>query len=672
MLINEIFEQILEKKEKNYVWSIYLDKYNTLDRSEDIDIFKMILYIMDLKYDYNSKKLLDLEQQETLDKIYNISLTRDNIDKLISFDYTCLPVEITAKLNLFLWGYRKNSLAFAEKAIKEYYILYEKNFNIDEWVDCFDYFKVVVKLCKLIGENNETAAEYLDKCFSSLLSIDGEDSSFLSHRMIELFLSIKYSKVNELENLIEKIIRRSITINDFIRVEFAYSLKIEFLKQMKKSEEIKDCNLDLAQYYENMLRLDNDNCIFYNLDILCKLFKIYKQDGKRSKESFERTKKLILNEQSKVPSLMIEYQNKIDVTEYNKYILSVVQNLNLISCINFLIYRTRIFDIKKLNDDFQKSFHEYPASHLFDSKFFASDGRCVAELPAINLDHEKLKNNYLYDRLRMEEDLCGILELKNILNYIRLNFETSKIDFSFIVDDNVLISDDRKDIINFALNLGFTGNLYAALQILVLQFEECFRNLVKIKGGTPYTFSDNGVSEAKHLSPLLDMEEVKSAIGEDIVFALKGLLCEETGSNFRNKIAHGLFERMEAESGCGLYLFCLILKILVGFSNNALMKYIENIGELKEYVSRFNRKEVERVSYIVEFLKDSMKVRYKFLDFDDLKGEADSIQEARKKAQTKLLEKINEYKNDNVEIPAPTILEVVPNKREIISVVVKK
>lgn len=672
MLINEIFEQILEKKEKYYVWSIYLDKYNTLDRSEDIDIFKIILYIMDLKYDYNSKKLLDLEQQETLDKIYNISLTRDNIDKLISFDYTCLPVEITAKLNLFLWEYIKNSLAFAEKAIKEYYILYEKNFDIDEWVDCFDYLKVVVKLCRRIGESNEIASEYLDKCFNSLLSINGEDRLYLSLSIIELLIEVKYKKLNDITSILDKIIKISEDEKDIWKVESAYRVKCELLKHLKLNAQIKDVKLDLAKFYEKLLDFEDDNLIHQNMDVLNKLIKIYKNDGARSKSDFERIKKIIVNEQKKIIKTMGHFTHEVDLSEQRKYFIYVTQNLNMLQCLIFLMDNSIFYNIRKLREEMIEEVHSCPFAYLIHNSFYDTDGRCIYKIPGINFENEEIVNQHLYRFLRRYEGLLGDTGLKWILEYIKSNFEFDLKNIDFIAINNLLIPSSRQDTVAFAIYLGLTGRIYESLQILVIQMEECFRNLAKMLGGVPYVFDDDGTSDVKTIGSLLEMEEIIDVVDEDIVFCFKGLLNEKAGSNFRNQIAHGILDRYDAERGDGIYLFCAIMKFLMYFSKKTVDVFVDNRDYIQRINDEFNNDDMMLLSYLVEFSEENQKIIYKFLDFENLNGEADSIQKARRTAQGMLFEKINEYKRNNIEIPAPTILEVVPNKREIISVVVKK
>lgn len=318
----KIFKDFLNKQQKIYNWNAYLNRLDELESDNEKVIYKIILYIMNLKYDLDAKKLISLEQTDFLDKIYSIKFDNEATVKLLDFNFSKLPVEIKAKLNLFLWENSKKDIENAQKAIQEYYDLYQKYFNEDNWINCFNYFKIVIKLCNGI-KDNDIAVEYLEKCFNSLLHLNGEDSKFLSLRIIRLFLDIKYSKNKKLEPLIDKSVAAGYTW----KVENAYAVKIDYLKCFNKNE-VERTYINLAKYYEDILKLNDKEYIQQNIEILNKALKICKKYNANYKNEKEKIKRLLLDEAKKLPEVMHTTKYEIDMAYERKFCFYLTQMLN--------------------------------------------------------------------------------------------------------------------------------------------------------------------------------------------------------------------------------------------------------------------------------------------------------------------------------------------------------
>ena len=666
----KIFKDILNKQQKIYNWNAYLNRLDELESDNEKAIYKIILYIMDLKYDLDAKKLISLEQTDFLDKIYSVKFDNEATVKLLDFDFSKLPVEIKAKLNLFLWENSKKDIENAIKAIQEYYDLYQKYFNEDNWIDCFNYFKIVIKLCNAI-KDNDIAVEYLEKCFNSLLHLNGEDRKFLSLSMISLFLDIKYNKSKKLEPLIDKIIDEAVAAGDTWKVENAYAVKIDYFKYLNKRDEVETTYINLAKFYEDILKLNDKEYLHQNIANLNKALKIYKKYNATYKNEIERIKRLLLVEAKKLPEIMHLTKQEVDISYERNFCLYLTQMLNKSQCISFLINEARFLELEKLRKKLKDSMKEAPLAYLFNSNFLDENGRCIYVLPGIKEGDENNFNNHLYRRACVVEGIIGDTGLRWILEYITKNFKIKLNDLDFIVKDNLLISEDRKETIKFALYLGFTGKLYEALQILVLQMENCFRNLVELLGGVPYIFDDDGSSDVKTIGSLLEMDEIKECIEEDIVFGFKEILNEKAGANIRNKIAHGLFTKNEAENGSGIFLFCIIIRFLTYFSKNGMDRMFENKEIISKSITVFEKSDMKVYLYIVQFEKidNDNKVQFKFLDFNDLSGQANNFQEARREAQKMLYSKVKEYNEKNMELPVAVNIDLEDEKTEIISVV---
>lgn len=136
-------------------------------------------------------------------------------------------------------------------------------------------------------------------------------------------------------------------------------------------------------------------------------------------------------------------------------------------------------------------------------------------------------------------------------------------------EDNAIIPDNRAEIIKDGLYLGLTGNLYAAMHILLPQVENIFRNLVKICGDTTTFLKDDGTETYKPLSTLLKSEKLKDCFDENIIFTFQSVMDEPIGENLRNLNAHGIFEPDKGNGSSALYFLCLVIRLLSMYSLSA-------------------------------------------------------------------------------------------------------
>ena len=87
---------------------------------------------------------------------------------------------------------------------------------------------------------------------------------------------------------------------------------------------------------------------------------------------------------------------------------------------------------------------------------------------------------------------------------------------------------------------GFHGRLAESVHLLIPQLENSIRYLLQQSGVITSGFDSDGIQDDHDLNRTLYIKDLVKILGEDRVFALKGLLVERCGSNFRNRFAHGL------------------------------------------------------------------------------------------------------------------------------------
>ena len=119
-------------------------------------------------------------------------------------------------------------------------------------------------------------------------------------------------------------------------------------------------------------------------------------------------------------------------------------------------------------------------------------------------------------------------------------------------------------IIGYGVYLGLIGDLYSSMHILAPQTENLFRYIrAKLGGNNTHYNYESGIQKAYSLQRIFthgDLLEKK--IGRDVLFTFNGLMQQDSGSNIRNNIAHGLWNETECESMAGLYFVLILMKFI--------------------------------------------------------------------------------------------------------------
>lgn len=130
-----------------------------------------------------------------------------------------------------------------------------------------------------------------------------------------------------------------------------------------------------------------------------------------------------------------------------------------------------------------------------------------------------------------------------------------------------LIDENNLKIIECGLENYFSEDYVGSMHILVPQLESVIRNFLK-KAGVQAISSVRGTTNTQEstLSDLLNRDEVREKLTEDLHWYITLILVEKLGFNFRNDVAHGLikFDSLNlSNSNLILHLFILLTRLKI-------------------------------------------------------------------------------------------------------------
>jgi hypothetical protein len=120
----------------------------------------------------------------------------------------------------------------------------------------------------------------------------------------------------------------------------------------------------------------------------------------------------------------------------------------------------------------------------------------------------------------------------------------------------------RERLFGKALFAGFNHDFVTALHLLAPQVEHMVRYHLKHAGAHTTCLDRSGVQTENGLSTLMDLPEVETVFGEDLVFEIKALYCTAMGPNLRNQLAHGLLDDQDCQSIEVIYAWWLGLRLV--------------------------------------------------------------------------------------------------------------
>ena len=475
-----------------------------------------------------------------------------------------LPLYLRAKLADVLWTTKK-WYKYATVAAVSYLDLFKNNFSDDDWVSSLDMMRRALFISLQINNLN-LCQECHELLYGHLLRINGEDENFLSINLVEIVLSGKKQCGEDLLNIIENIINKSKINKNVRKVEEAYKLKINWLKQNKKQELIKNVNIELAEFYvdiaDDLIKNDSSRECFDAEKFYKEAALLFRNNG--CNEECSKTMEKLVDVQKKIPNLMVSHNYNIDISKITKNIELNFKGLTFEQAVMRL---TQLVSFHRKEDVKKEVLHKrkkYVLSSLFGKTIINEYGQTILTLPALgfnsNEDNQELIEQYINQEMLQLQEIEGNVFLRKALEIIKSTYSFNSENLSFVVKNNPIIPSGRERIFQNAIYMVLNNQCYETIHILAPQVENLFRILAKELGDITITLENDGASKEKVLSAIFDLPKLKDSYDNDILFEFKGLLNEPSGANLRNLVAHGLLG--DRITGCSLYFLCAVIKLL--------------------------------------------------------------------------------------------------------------
>ena len=398
---------------------------------------------------------------------------------------------------------------------------------------------------------------------SILKKYNGNDSSFLSHRLMELLLETKEGNPTFYANLSGKIAKKTEQEINYGKARMYWELKAGWHKLANDNKSEKEALKNAVETYVKYAETVSSN-MAASIH-LQKAIEFYRRIGEH-KERIEELHHMLLNCQEKALTEMKTYSfPAVDISDITKKSIEKVKGKSIHDALFELVLMVPSPSISSLKDEVKDLAKKHPLQHFASCAIVNEQGKVTAKASSIFSDDPEEVELALRENMFMQSysyhQSSTITIIEPIRKQIAIEHNVRIQDFYPIVSNNPFVPEGREHLFALGLKAGIDGDFEISMHLLIPQIENSIRYLLAKSGQITSGIDSKGTQDERSLNITLYLPEIKEILDENTLFDLQGLLVERFGANLRNLMAHGLMSHHSFYSAEIPYLWCMVLRL---------------------------------------------------------------------------------------------------------------
>ncbi|MBJ7297352.1 MAG: DUF4209 domain-containing protein, partial [Dolichospermum sp.] len=518
--------------------------------------------------------------------------------------------ELQARVADILWV-KNGNYQMAQLAVEAYLESAKQLEDPQKWTRCVDRIERSLRLARKINYQPEIVIEYIDEVLNRY---QGEDSLWLSiklHELLQEEKNINLLRKKQLLNtakyaaLAEKGAIFQESSKEWDKARNYWKIKAEWHRIEKNVEKAYIARMLAAETY---IKEAEDSLTKHPLPYLKAshdLQKAFEAFEKLKSQSTEEERAAINTKLEEIHKRLLEYQQKssnelitisseFNISEEVELARSKVRGKEFpeaLLSLAFLATPPKVSDLQQIIEG-------NGLSRLFSKEKINEMGKVVARQNSNNLEEtirfkmydEAAKDQKIYAQAFIEQARYQIFS-----EHIIQKSEENKIketDLLPLVLNNPFVPPGREKLFIKGLYAGLIGDFITSTHILIPQIENSVRYLLSNRGAITSGIDNknNGIQQEDNLNTTLfpsKYQQITSIFDEDTLFDLQGLLIEKSGSNLRNRMAHGLINDNDFFSPIFSYLWWVILRLCFGAGVLIPEEIVEESNPLVKFAGMF-------------------------------------------------------------------------------------
>lgn len=493
-------------------------------------------------------------------------LSEDHILKLKEIFPEVTDSEMRSRIGDVIWTYdHRNGHTYAVEAIISYLLSGETFLSTDNFYFGVERITRAIHLAAALGKKSKIYTDVVEKILSYCDTSSSEIKPYIDH-LLGLLIEYREGDLHKIAEIAENyaIFYEKKHEWRLARSYWNISYKSYVLCNEKELE-----NLSLLKEAENYVLesediLNNKQNLHYSVAAyhLRKAIEIYRRiPGKDERITELHVRMVELQEKS--TGELSRYTQEFDLKNDIEKAIFSVQGKSFLEA----IFQLSIISSSPKKEDLSQIVEQIKQNSVFYSlvPFYAINnfGKVVGFRKSLIFgseeDKEIAKSAEMMKFGNIIQNATGFVIL-HTLKQLQEEHKPNLSDFLEITTYNPFIPPGRELIFARGFLLGFQGEFMESLHLLIPQIENSLRYVLDYNNIVTSKINSEGIQEEKDLNTLLDMPELTTIMGDDLIFDLQCCLTSRFGANFRNLLAHGLLSYQSFNSYTSIYIWWLLLR----------------------------------------------------------------------------------------------------------------
>ena len=505
--------------------------------------------------------------------------------------------EMRARIADILWicknrdSEKARPIQMAKIALESYLQSARTLEDADSWKSCYKRLMRTAQLAPLIdGKKSKTMRNLISKQIDDLINryetvenefLTGSSMKVLQEQLGKKHLKSIWDDISFYGNKYAAIAANKAVyaenIKEFRDYHEAYCQKFEYrhiesewYKIVGDKESERKAKLHLAEvevWYAQQAFVGNENSSYGVAagrieSAIAILRKIEDTFGRRQDTSkrIEQLHKLMLDYQKESMSQMqmipLIEENQFDDPEMQQTARDLVTGKSLCDALYSLAFGCKLIEsIDDLKTKAEQDLESFASSHIITNVLIDKEGKTKA----ISRNGEDSLESKIFEKASFYQSWYGMNFIVPACEQICFEHDVKGDDLSFIVNENPFIPQGHELLYSRGLLAGLQQDPIIATHLLVPQLENSLRHILKQQGFIASNLTSAMIQDEYTLGKVLELQDLKKVLAEDIIFTLKGLLVERMGGNMRNEVCHGLYSYEQFFNARTIYLWWLTL-----------------------------------------------------------------------------------------------------------------
>lgn len=290
------------------------------------------------------------------------------------------------------------------------------------------------------------------------------------------------------------------------------------------------------------------------------------QRGNAPKKRIEELQSLLKEYQGKISGELASTGGEIDISKSVESTRKHVSGQQLGTALLRLAFGAPLVDPEGLRNRVLDLAKDNPLLFLIDTQVVDGKGkprqiqRGILDLEGESFE-KALRLKMMAQAAMMDWSLRAQAQIEPARQVVFTEHHPTRDDLALLVLSNPFIPPGHEGLVARGLLAGFESDFVTSAHLLVPQFEACFRHVLEAHGVHLTKFDPDGSEPYKLWGGMLDSPKTKEIFGDAYILEIEGILLNEAGYNFRNKLAHGMLTEMGCISVPAVTAWWLMLRL---------------------------------------------------------------------------------------------------------------